>query len=84
MKITVYDLPNSFDRYTVVIERDNKESEFYGMSFYPEMPNGFNLYIGSNADGYYKGKHLGKKVSFESLDLNVQRAIANRAVSKMK
>jgi hypothetical protein len=72
IEITCYDnLGESFDRYTIVI-KINKDTLFFGMS---ENALGFNQFLGTDKDGYKKGSHLGKKVSFSSLSPLIKRAI---------
>jgi hypothetical protein len=79
MKITIYDKPTTIDRYTVVIERDDKTIDFYAMSTTAE---GFNQFCGTNEDGYKKGKHLGKRVDFDNLSLLVRKAIICRIMGE--
>lgn len=78
MKITIYDNPAYFDRYTVCIEEANNDAEFYGMSSNPFSPQGFNQFRGTGQDGYHKGKHIGKITSFYQVPLEVQKAICGR------
>ena len=62
-KVTVYDAGESeMDRYTVILDYGT-EKEFYGMSEDPNSSMGYNQWIGTEADGYEEGKHLGKKLS---------------------
>ena len=83
MKVTIYDLPNVFDNYTVVIERGSGyPAEFYGMSINPLDANGFNLYLGDSNEGLAKGKHLGKRVAFEDLERDVKVAITKRIINE--
>lgn len=75
MQITVYDKPETLDRYTVVIDNGTRKN-FYGMS---EHADGFNQFCGDDRDGYKMGRHLGKKVPLESLSKEAQEAIKQRA-----
>lgn len=78
MKVTIYDLgPKAFDRFTIVIEV-GELIDFYGMSYNPDHPQGFNQYCGSNAEGYAKGGHLGKIREYGSLPDEVKTAILER------
>lgn len=67
-KVVVYDNPKTYDRYTVIINDD-----FFGMSKYG---SGFNMFLGSKADGYKAGKHLGKKL--KHIPNSIKQAVKNR------
>ena len=75
--IGVYDNEGkTFDRYTIVF--NEKEGIFYnclGLSFNPDSPQGFSQWSTCQ-----DGNHLGKKVSFESLPINIQ----NHVIERMK
>ena len=62
MNIQVFDVPGCFIRFTVVIDRENGNKEFYSMSENPHHSMGLNMFCGSNEDGYKEGNHLGKKL----------------------
>lgn len=81
IKIKVRDAGKGNDRYTVMITYKNGKdivTDFYGMSYYPNHPLGFNQYCGSTMNGYEDGKHLGKLVDYSSLHEELQKAIRNR------
>lgn len=82
IKIVVRDKPNTFDRYTVIIHRDD-EIEFYAMSINPNSPQGFNQYIDTMKKGdknpkYKDADYLGKKVPWSSLEPQIKKAIMRR------
>ena len=66
--------------YTVIINRGQGaiNEDWYGMSDNANMPNGFNMYIGTTADGNRKGLHLGKKVKLVTLPPIIQKCIESR------
>jgi hypothetical protein len=59
------------DRYTIF----TPDGSVYGMSDIPNMPNGFNQYLGDNTE-IEQGSHLGKKLN--SVPKSIQKAIMNR------
>lgn len=68
------------DRYTIIHHDDlknpnphNKLVDMLGMSNDPTGPHGISQFSMGNA-----GKHLGKKIPFESLHPNLQKHITNR------
>jgi len=74
MTILIYDNGGkSFDRYTIIID-----NYAYRMSENPLSPQGFNQYCGEVVTGVKLGKHLGKKILFESLPTDVKKAIKER------
>lgn len=62
MEIRVFDLPEYIDRYTLVIEREEGNREFYAMSENPTDSLGVNMFCGTTLDGYIEGPHLGKQL----------------------
>jgi hypothetical protein len=72
MKITIYNKPEyTFDGFTIVIERGKDfPTEFWGMGTY-----GRYYFCGDNRDGYKKGRHLGKLVSFHDAPKDVQNSV---------
>jgi len=74
-KVRIYDNNGeSLDRYTVVIELKD-EKLFYGMS---EHATGFNMFLGSDKDGYEEGEHLGTIVNYDTMNDEVKTAIRQR------
>ena len=69
--VHVYDYPDSFDRYTVVVQEDGA---CFGMSRYPAHPQHVDEYVGQVEEG----DHLGKLVDVAELPAEVQQAILNR------
>lgn len=62
MEIRMFDLPEYIDRYTLVVEREEGNREFYAISENPIHPLGVNMFCGTNLDGYIEGPHLGKQL----------------------
>ena len=61
------------DRYTAIIH-----GSFYGFSDHPFHPQGFSQYCGDVPRGMCSFNHLGKRVKFDSLPADVQKAIQDR------
>ena len=76
MEIRLYDTPEYFDRYTLVIDRGDGNHEFYAMSENPENPQGMNLFCGTKQDGYKEGPHLGEKPN--EIPESIQSAMERR------
>ena len=80
-KIHIYDNGGrSFDRYTVVFTGNYKDRNGYcdylGMSENPYHPQGFGQHGGSDTIiDYPSYKHLGKKITFDKLPKDCQRAV---------
>ena len=65
----------SFDRYTAIYMNEPEGRGIYGargMSERPFDPQGFGLYCSA-----MPGKHLGKRIAFEALPIDCQKAILN-------
>lgn len=76
MKIRIFDNEGeTIDRYTVQIERD-----VYGMSYNALSPQGVNLYNFTLKKGERLG-NVGKKINFDDLPEDVQKAIKERMKS---
>ena len=72
--IKIYDNGGkTFDRYTAIIDR-----MFFGFSENPFSPLGFSQFCGDVPKGMRSYRHLGKKVSLDSLSADVQKAILDR------
>lgn len=76
--IRVYDNGGkTFDRYTVVCDNDEYPTHemcpMLALSSDPTSPQGFS----QHTEGH-EGRHLGKRVAFESLPENIQRHITYR------
>ena len=72
--IKIYDNGGkTFDRYTAIIDR-----MFFGFSENPFSPLGFSQFCGDVPKGMRSYRHLGKKVSLDSLSADVRKAILDR------
>ena len=63
----------TFDRYTAVYMNEPEGRGLYGargMSEYPFHPMGFGQYCATKP-----GRHLGKRIEFEALPSDCQRAV---------
>jgi hypothetical protein len=81
-KIKVYDNPETFDRYTIVIDND-----VYSMSENPSDPQGFNQYnftiddVNKAKNGWMNElnyENIGKRVKLTQLPKEVKKAIKER------
>jgi hypothetical protein len=68
--VLIYYSPGHYDAYTAVMP----SGEMYGFSEYPYGPLSYNNYVGE----YRTGLKLGKKVNFNELNNELQKAITNR------
>lgn len=73
-KTQIYDNGGeTFDRYAAIID-----GSFFGFSNNPLSPQGFSQYCGKVPKGMRSFRHLGKKISIESLSQDVKEAIQQR------
>ena len=73
--VHVYDAPDCFDRYTVIVQEDGA---CFGMSRYPHHPQHVNMFVGELGRNVEEGDHLGELVDVAELPAEVQQAILNR------
>ena len=78
MKIAVYDKTEYHDRYTIVIDRCDKDwpREMWGMT----VSGGWYFSSDSRDRSFQVGKHLGKKIPMHKLPLLIQKSIFNNLV----
>jgi hypothetical protein len=92
--VTVWDAgDDANDRYTVVhkskwndYRNNDKETNtkyFFAMNGNPFSPDrGFNQFVGQTEDGYKEGRHLGKKIDPQTLNVDVRLAILDRITNE--
>jgi len=75
-EVTVYDQPDTLDRYTIILrDPESGEDYWFGASEDPFHPQGFGQGVGDSTTNGPPGPHLGEEVEVSDLPEKVQQYI---------